>query len=98
MLGYTSDPKRDERAVVFDDDGKVVKGYDGESYPDGEVVKGMSGEAVRIMKRVDKAAVRHDLQRLFDQGYRSLAIVLMHSFTYPGAISQVMLALLRTSH
>ncbi|KAM0792434.1 hypothetical protein ACM66B_005111 [Microbotryomycetes sp. NB124-2] len=83
LLGYTSDPKREERAVVFDDNGKITKGYDGQKHRDGEVVRGLSGEAVKVIKKVDREAVRKDLQKLFDDGYRSLAIVLMHSFTYP---------------
>ncbi|KAK4053044.1 hypothetical protein OIV83_001779 [Microbotryomycetes sp. JL201] len=83
LLGYTSDPKRQERAVVFDNDGNVTKGYDGETHIDGQVVQGLSGEAVKILKKVDHDAVKRDLQKLFDDGFRSLAIVLMHSFTYP---------------
>ncbi len=31
----------------------------------------------------DEAALRKDLQKLYDDGYRSLAIVLAHSYTYP---------------
>lgn len=89
LLGYTSDPNRVERAVVFSDDGKVTKGYDGESYDDGEVVRGLSGEAVRIMRKVDVEAMRRDLQQLYDEGFRSLAIVFMHAFTYPGQSSLV---------
>lgn len=53
LAGYTSDPNRLERAVVFDEEGKVEKGYDGEVYGEGEVVRGLSGEAVRILKKPD---------------------------------------------
>lgn len=84
LMGYTSDPRRAERAVVFTEDGKVEKHYDNEELPEGEVVRGMSGEAVRIIKKVDEETVRKDLQRLYDDGYRSLAIVLIHAFTFPG--------------
>lgn len=58
LVGYTSDPKAEEHAVVFDDDGKVVRGYRGagwDSTEDAEnseeIVRGISGEAVKIMKR-----------------------------------------------
>lgn len=84
LMGYTSDPRRAERAVIFDKNGGVEKHYDDEELPEGEVVKGLSGEAVRIMKRVDEEAVRRDLQKLYDEGYRSLAIVFIHAFTYSG--------------
>lgn len=87
LMGYTSDPRRVERAVKFSDDGKVDKGYDGETHEDGEIVRGLSGEAVRILKRVDEDAVRKQLQEVYNEGYRSLAIVFMHSFTYPGSSS-----------
>lgn len=83
LEGYTSDPAYRERAVQFDADGNVTRGYDGEDVVLGEIVRGMSGEAVRILKKVDLVQVRHDLQKLFDEGIRNLAVVLMHSFTYP---------------
>lgn len=84
LLGYTSDPNRADRAVVFDDEGKVTKHYDDEELPEGDVVRGLSGEAVHIIKRVDEEAVRKDLKRLYDDGYRCLAVVLIHAFTFPG--------------
>ncbi|KAL8283634.1 hypothetical protein RQP46_005429 [Phenoliferia psychrophenolica] len=89
LLGYTSDPNRVERAVVFSEDGKVEKGYDGEVYAEGEVVRGLSGEAVQILKKIDVEGIEKDLQKLYDEGYRSLAIVFMHAFTYPDHEQQV---------
>lgn len=32
---------------------------------------------------VDTKTVEHDLKKLYDEGYRSLAIVLVHSYTFP---------------
>lgn len=65
----------------------------------GEVVRGLSGEAVRIIRKPgepsslslysspyvlsDKASVRRDLKALYSKGYNSLAIVFVHSYTYP---------------
>lgn len=83
LVGYASDPKRDERAVKFDDDGNVTKGYDGITYEPGQVVRGMSGEAVQILKRPDETQIEKDLEALYDEGYRSLAVVFMHAFTFP---------------
>lgn len=58
LVGYSSDPKAEEHAVQFDDDGKVTRGYRGKGWDGqgdaegpGDIVKGLSGEAVRIMKR-----------------------------------------------
>ncbi|KAI5481244.1 5-oxoprolinase [Pseudohyphozyma bogoriensis] len=88
LVGYTSDPKMKEREVKFDEKGKVVRGYDGEEYEgkegeEGEIVRGVSGEAVKVLKKIDEEKVKSDLQKLYDEGYRSLAVVLMHAFTYP---------------
>ncbi|KAI0086806.1 5-oxoprolinase [Irpex rosettiformis] len=90
LVGYTSDPKAEENAVQFDDQGKVTRGYrgkgwDGEGLAEGpgDIVQGISGEAVRIMRRPDLDAVKEDLKKLYDEGYRSIAIVLCHSYTYP---------------
>ncbi|GLB42842.1 putative hydantoinase/oxoprolinase N-terminal region [Lyophyllum shimeji] len=90
LVGYTSDPKAEEHAIQFDNDGNVTKpysgkGWDGKGYAEGpgDIVRGISGEAVRILKRPDVEVVRRDLQKLYDEGYRSLAIVLVHSYTFP---------------
>ncbi|BGP37830.1 hypothetical protein JCM10449v2_001752 [Rhodotorula kratochvilovae] len=89
LLGYTSDPRQADRAVQFDEAGKVQKGYDGEEYEEGTVVRGLSGEAVQIIERVDEGKVEQDLRKLYDEGYRSLAVVLMHSFTFPDHEQQI---------
>ncbi|KAK7055126.1 Hydantoinase/oxoprolinase-domain-containing protein [Favolaschia claudopus] len=90
LVGYTSDPKAEEHAVQFDDQGKVKRGYrgkgwdgEGEAEGPGEVVQGFSGEAVRIMRTPDRASVKRELEALYNDGYRSLAIVFAHSYTYP---------------
>ena len=33
--------------------------------------------------KLDQQQIRTDLQRLYDDGYRSLAIILVHSYTFP---------------
>ncbi|KIK56445.1 hypothetical protein GYMLUDRAFT_62060 [Collybiopsis luxurians FD-317 M1] len=93
LVGYTSDPQAEEHAVQFDENGKVNRGYRGKGWDGvgdaegpGDIVKGISGEAVRIMKKPDFSdadVVKRDLQQLYDEGYRSIAIVLVHSYTFP---------------
>lgn len=120
LVGYTSDPKAEEHAVQFDENGKVKRGYrgagwdgEGDAEGPGEIVQGLSGEAVRIMKRPgtprsrdlaiynhltpfpDLNTVREDLKRLYDEGYRSIAIVFCHSYTFPEHEMQIA-ALART--
>ena len=58
LVGYTSDPKAEDHAIQFDEDGNVVRGYrgagwDGEGLAEGpgQIVKGISGEAGRIMRK-----------------------------------------------
>lgn len=55
----------------------------GEVGEDEELVKGLSGEAVRILKRVDESKVKEQLQKVFDEGYRSVAVCLLHGYTFP---------------
>ena len=50
---------------------------------DPNLVRGLSGEAVRILQRPVRSKILHDLQKLYDEGYRSIAVCLMHSYTYP---------------
>lgn len=83
LVGYTSDPRREEREVKFDDKGKVTRGYDGEEGEHVDIVQGLSGEAVRIMRKPDEKQVEEDLKKLYEEGYRSLAVVFIHSYTFP---------------
>ncbi|KAF6743162.1 5-oxoprolinase [Ephemerocybe angulata] len=90
LVGYTSDPQAEEHQVLFDDDGNVTRGYQGKGWDGvsvgegpGKVVRGISGEAVRVLKEPDLRQVENDLKALYDEGYRSIAIIFVHSYTYP---------------
>jgi len=90
LVGFTSDPEADQNAVQFDADGIVARGYRGAGWDgksDGEgpgrVVRGISGEAVRVLREPDRDSIRGDLQRLHGEGYRSIAICFVHSYTFP---------------
>jgi 5-oxoprolinase (ATP-hydrolysing) len=50
---------------------------------DENLVQGLSGEAVRILQRPDEKRIREDLKKLYEEGYRSIAVCLMHSYTFP---------------
>ncbi|KAI3614207.1 5-oxoprolinase [Moniliophthora roreri] len=77
LVGFTSDLKFAQNAIVFDEDGKVVGDHSG------EIVRGISGEGVRILKKPDESRVRADLKALYDKGIRCLAICFAHSYTFP---------------
>ncbi|SPO29546.1 related to 5-oxoprolinase [Ustilago trichophora] len=65
---------------------KPPSAYDQQGRPTGppEIVRGISGEAVAILKKPDEALLKKQLDALYhEHGYRSLAVVLMHSYTYP---------------
>ncbi|KAK4687972.1 5-oxoprolinase (ATP-hydrolyzing), partial [Tremellales sp. Uapishka_1] len=49
----------------------------------GVIDVGTSGEVVRVWKPLDEVRVRADLQQMYDQGVRSLAVALLFSYTYP---------------
>lgn len=48
-----------------------------------DLVTGLSGEAVRILRRPDEAQIRRQLQAVRDRGIRSIAVCLMHGYTFP---------------
>ncbi|KAH8685925.1 Hydantoinase B/oxoprolinase-domain-containing protein [Tricladium varicosporioides] len=47
------------------------------------LVRGLSGEAVRILKTPEETAIRKQLQEVYDTGIRSIAVCLMHGYTFP---------------
>ncbi len=49
----------------------------------GKIVAGITGERLAVIRPLDIAAIRSDLQAVFDQGIRSLAVVLMHAYAWP---------------
>lgn len=49
----------------------------------GSVVKGVSGEVVRVVKPVDEQGLKPLLKGLLERGISCLAVVLMHSYTFP---------------
>ncbi|KAM7183691.1 5-oxoprolinase [Naviculisporaceae sp. PSN 640] len=48
-----------------------------------DIVMGLSGEAVRILRRPQREGIRKQLQEVFDSGIRSIAVCLMHGYTFP---------------
>ena len=50
---------------------------------DDDLVRGLSGEAVRILQRPDEESIRKQLQEVRDSGIKSIAVCLMHGYTFP---------------
>lgn len=47
------------------------------------LVKGLSSETVRILKRPSQDRVKSQLQDLYNDGFRSIAVCLVHGYTFP---------------
>jgi 5-oxoprolinase (ATP-hydrolysing) len=70
---YAEDPER-----------KVTKAESREnSKGDDFLVKGLSSEAVRILRRPKEGVIWKQLKSVFDKGIKSIAVCLMHSYTFP---------------
>ncbi|KAL1385246.1 Hydantoinase B/oxoprolinase-domain-containing protein [Phyllosticta capitalensis] len=69
---YAEDPERNE-----------TKSQPYEANSNVEIVRGLSGEAVRILQRPKDEVIRKQLQEVYDSGLRSIAVCLMHGYTFP---------------
>ena len=50
---------------------------------EGELVRGLSSEAVRILKKPKIEVVKEQMQSLYSYGFRSIAVCLVHGYTFP---------------
>ncbi|KAH8596411.1 Hydantoinase B/oxoprolinase-domain-containing protein [Bisporella sp. PMI_857] len=69
---YAEDPER-----------HITKIEEKESNRDKDLVRGLSGEVVRILVRPGENAIRKQLKEVRDQGIKSIAVCLMHGYTFP---------------
>uniref|UniRef100_A0A3Q7HY45 5-oxoprolinase n=1 Tax=Solanum lycopersicum TaxID=4081 RepID=A0A3Q7HY45_SOLLC len=73
-----------EEVVEVDERVELVldkEGVDVNSSP--SLVQGISGELVRVVKPLDEEALKPLLNALLQKGISCLAVVLLHSYTYP---------------
>ncbi|POR33060.1 5-oxoprolinase (ATP-hydrolysing) [Tolypocladium paradoxum] len=78
---YAEDP---ERTVTEPQAQAGTNGAEGK-----HLVRGLSGETVRILRRAHDDEIRQKLQAVYDQGIRSIAVCLMHGYTFPDHEAQV---------
>lgn len=89
-LLYTKVVEVDERVTLHEstsyrrgaNDGTIITNGNAASQ-DAEVVTGVSGEEVRILQKLDLVVATEALQRVYNEGFRSVAICLLHSYTFP---------------
>ncbi|XP_026542906.1 5-oxoprolinase isoform X2 [Notechis scutatus] len=76
--------------AVLEVDERLVLHRDGCPLSDsGQRVTGLTGEAVVVEQPVNLLALRVELEALLARGIRSLAVVLLHSYLWPGHEQQV---------
>ncbi len=78
------------QSVVEVDERVTLEGYSENPYPedidpssDSCLHVGQTGEVVRVLQAPDLSAVKKSLQKLWDDGYRSLSICFLHSYVFP---------------
>ncbi|CEN61262.1 Putative 5-oxoprolinase [Aspergillus calidoustus] len=49
---------------------------------DAALKRGVSGEIIRVLEPLDEVSTRANLQQLHDKGYRSVAVCLVHAYTF----------------
>ena len=91
-----STPELLYQEVIEVDERVTLMGYSENPYPedidvasDPALHLGLTGEIVRVIRKPDLAAVRNSLQKLWDDGCRSLSIVFLHSYLYPNHEQQI---------
>lgn len=91
-LLYTKVVEVDERVTLAEstsyqrganDEAARSGGSFSENEDDDNVVVGISGERVRVLQPLDLPAVVESLQQTYDEGFHSVAICLLHSYTFP---------------
>ncbi|KAI1107148.1 Hydantoinase B/oxoprolinase-domain-containing protein [Jackrogersella minutella] len=48
-----------------------------------DLLMGLSGETVRVFERPEEEMIRAQLKSIFDKGIKSIAVCLMHGYTFP---------------
>jgi 5-oxoprolinase (ATP-hydrolysing) len=75
--------------IIEVDERVTIEGFSEDPEPqpadfsDPSIVEGLTGEAIRKIKEPDYDAVRQSLTKIWGDGFRSLAIALMHSYAFP---------------
>lgn len=73
-----------EEVIEVDERIELVKDEEDKFSDSSEItVQGVSGELVRVLKPPNEAALEPLLKGLLEKGISCLAVVLMHSYTYP---------------
>ncbi|GAV65993.1 Hydantoinase_A domain-containing protein/Hydantoinase_B domain-containing protein/Hydant_A_N domain-containing protein [Cephalotus follicularis] len=73
-----------EEVIEIDERVELVQNKEEETQDScASLVDGISGELVRVVKPINEETLKHLLKGLLEKGISCLAVVLMHSYTYP---------------
>ncbi|KAI7906358.1 Hydantoinase B/oxoprolinase-domain-containing protein [Cokeromyces recurvatus] len=73
----------DERVVLLNSAASSEQ-IDPESIKDNKnIKKGISGEWIKVVKYPDLATIKSQLQKLYNEGYQSISVCLLHSYIFP---------------
>ncbi|XP_028802698.1 5-oxoprolinase [Neltuma alba] len=72
-----------EEIVEVEERVHLVQDDEVEHQDSSSLIKGISGELVKIVKPLNEEALKPMLKRLLDKGICCLAVVLIHSYTFP---------------
>ncbi|KAI8974933.1 Hydantoinase B/oxoprolinase-domain-containing protein [Pilobolus umbonatus] len=61
----------------------LLNSVHGEEQPSDNKIKGISGEWISVVKKPDVGLLKVQLTALYNEGFHSIAVCLMHSYTYP---------------
>lgn len=75
-LLYETVHEIDERVIL-------VKDHQRHLFDASALLEGSSHELLHVEKEIDEGEVRTTLKSIFDSGFRSIAVVFLHSYTYP---------------
>ncbi|KAG7451405.1 uncharacterized protein BT62DRAFT_927107 [Guyanagaster necrorhizus] len=54
-----------------------------EGISDASIVRGLTGDFIRVLKKPELDIIKMQLQSLWDEGFRSIAVAFLHSYVYP---------------
>ncbi|WP_321492934.1 hydantoinase B/oxoprolinase family protein [uncultured Desulfobacter sp.] len=72
-----------QKVIEADERLRILPGNENVPAGAGKIVNGVNGDRLAVIRPLDMEAIQSDLKAVYDQGIRSLAVVLMHAYAWP---------------
>ncbi|KAH7029536.1 Hydantoinase B/oxoprolinase-domain-containing protein [Microdochium trichocladiopsis] len=72
-------PEGYQQSPTYDDDMLQIERA---AERDPDLVRGLNGQIIRVLKKIDTVKVKADLEKLYTDGFRSICVCLVHSYTF----------------